>query len=221
MTGHTNAAANKRGGVEVVEKNSQVESFGTSDLIRFDEGSAQAVAVNSEQTGSRSSGPDAQAGSKRVVRLGRERLQAARNVRPVSDVPPSTDDLQLQIVRLAEAVRAIERSETLENSTRQLSIMNDKLTSIASSVEYTEAYASVGMADRIVERLGSELKDRQGDQRRIEQLRRICALCMVIAAVLAVLLVAEIRADVVTRGVPQLADTVRDWVGAVFSRFPR
>jgi hypothetical protein len=133
----------------------------------------------------------------------------------------STDDLQLQIDRLAEAVRAIERSETLESATRQLSAMNDKLTAIAGSVEFTEAYASVGMADRIVERLSSELKDRQADQRRISHLKRRSLVGLFSAATLAVLLVAEIRDDVVTRGIPVLAETVGDWMSTLFERFPR
>ncbi|WP_404863245.1 hypothetical protein [Georhizobium sp. MAB10] len=221
MTVSTNTAAKERGGVEVVEKNSQVESFGTSDLIRFDEVSAKAVALESGQSASGRSEPDAQAVGKRVVRLGRDRLQAARNVRAASEPATSTDDLQLQIDRLAEAVRAIERSETLESATRQLSAMNDKLTAIAGSVEFTEAYASVGMADRIVERLSSELKDRQADQRRISHLKRRSLVGLFSAATLAVLLVAEIRDDVVTRGIPVLAETVGDWMSTLFERFPR
>jgi hypothetical protein len=221
MTVSTNTAAKERGGVEVVEKNNQVESFGTSDLIRFDEGSAKAVALDSEQAASGRPEPDAQAVGKRVVRLGRDRLQAARNVRAASEPATSTDDLQLQIDRLAEAVKAIERSETLENATRQLSAMNDKLTAIAGSVEFTEAYASVGMADRIVERLGSELKDRQADQRRISHLKRRSLVGLFLAATLAVLLVAEIRDDVVSRGSPVLAAMVGDWMSTLFERFPR
>lgn len=221
MTVRPKTAAKEPGGVKVVEKNSQVESFGTSDLIRFDEGPAKAVALDSEQTGSRRSEADAQASGKRVVRLGRERLQAARNVRAVGEPTTSTDDLQLQIDQLAEAVRAIERSETLEHSTRQLSAINDKLTAIAGSVEFTEAYASVGMADRIVERLGSELKDRQAAQRRILRLQRRSLIGLFLAATLGVLLVAEIRDDVVTRSIPVLAETVSDWMTSLFDRFPR
>jgi hypothetical protein len=221
MTVSPKTAAKERGGVEVVEKNSQVENFKTSDLIRFDADSTKAVALDSEQAGSGQPEPAAQAGGKRVVRLGRDRLQAARNVRAASEPATSTDDLQLQMDRLAEAVRAIERSETLDNATRQLNAMNDKLTAIAGSVEFTEAYAAVGMADRIVERLGSELKDRQADQRRISHLKRRSSVGLFLAATLAVLLVAEIRDDVVSRGSPVLAATVGNWMSSLFERFPR
>ena len=174
---------------------SNEEPFDSSDRLSFD---LDASAKRSADEPKRSAEPMRKpaAPAKGIVRIGKGRPgDPAGNLRMSSKSGDPADAIYSEIAALKASLQEAQTRAADEATERRLQELSGQLGAITKSVEFTEAYVTVGLATRMADLIRQELSSAETQLARLATARFRLLVVGSIAMILAVLLGVEIATD--------------------------
>ncbi len=200
---------------------SNEEPFDSSDRINF---AATASGGSGADEPKRRAEPmrKAPGAAKGIVRIGKDRLRddAANPATSAKGGDPA-DAIYSEIAALKASLQEAQIRAADEATERRLQELSGQLEAITKSVEFTEAYVTVGLASRMADLIKEELSSAENYLARLAKARFRTLVAISVALVFVVLLGIEIAADGVSISLAGLSSQVdrlgplQDDVGAL------